>query len=85
MRSNRLMLAGLGTILAMAGPSLVSDEPGRPGDRRNQPSGNTPVPGGGAKERAKRLARMEKAAAKAAAKAAGQEVAPCSGSSSSSS
>lgn len=31
-----------------------------PGSAKNRPSGSTPVPGGGAKERARRLAKMSK-------------------------
>lgn len=63
----RLGTLGLGAALALAMPSISFPEAApEPGSARNRPSGNTPVPGGGAKERAKRIAQMEAAAAKAA-------------------
>lgn len=48
------MLALAGAAAFETGPS----EPGAHGSARNKPSGNKPVAGGGAKERARRLARM---------------------------
>lgn len=61
------MLAMAGSGMMVASPSVEPDAgPGEATIRtRRKPSGSTPVPGGGAKERAKRIARMEKAAVKA--------------------
>ncbi len=62
MRSSRLAmfsaLAVAGAAALAASPSIEPSEEGRPGSARNRPSGSKPVPGGGAKERARRAARM---------------------------
>jgi hypothetical protein len=47
-----------GAIMAAA-PMEPGHEP-EPGSARNRPSGNTPVSGGGQRERERRLARMAK-------------------------
>lgn len=52
-------------LMALAGSGMIaaspSAEPGQePRRTRHKPSGNTPVPGGGTRERARRLARMNK-------------------------
>ena len=49
----------LGPALAAAAPMEPGNEP-EPGSARNKPSGSQPVAGGGARERARRLARMSK-------------------------
>lgn len=71
----RRSIVASAALMALAGSGMLaaspSVEPG-PGEAtvrtRHRHSGNTPVPGGGAKERTKRVAQMEKAAAKAAGK-----------------
>lgn len=83
MMNMRKSMIGMAALLALSGsgmlaasPSMETDASPGPGEAtirtRHRPSGNTPVPGGGAKERAKRIARMEKAASKAAAKSRGE-------------
>jgi hypothetical protein len=62
MRSNRTMmfagvLGAMSAAMAVAAPMEPAAEP-EPGSAHNRPSGSKPVPGGGAKERARRLARM---------------------------
>lgn len=63
MRVSNLRLAAALAMMSAAAveaqPMLPEGEP-EPGSARNRPSGNTPVAGGGAKERARRLARMSK-------------------------
>ncbi len=66
MRSNRTMMfagvlgaASLAAAMAASPEFEPAAEP-EPGSARNKPSGSTPVPGGGAKERARRLARLSK-------------------------
>ena len=58
----RIAMAGmaLGALTAAAAleASPAYNQPPEPGSRKNKPGGNTPVPGGGAKERARRMARM---------------------------
>lgn len=56
-------LAGIGGMAAMLAASIFMMEPlpgtePEPGSARNRPSGSKPVSGGGARERARRLARM---------------------------
>lgn len=60
MRSNMMAmaaLAGMGMFALSAAPMEPSAEP-EPGSARNRSSGSKPVAGGGARERARRLARM---------------------------
>ena len=69
MRVTRTGMLAAAMMMA-ASASMTPMEPNAPeperGSARHKPGSNTPVPGGGAKERAKRIAQMEKAAAKAA-------------------
>lgn len=65
MRMNRSMAFAasmvLGAAMAQAAPMEPSAPESEPGSTKYNPrrrSGSTPVPGGGAKERARRLARM---------------------------
>lgn len=51
-------LAGAVAIAAVSDPWPEEAERGSP--RRNKPSGSKPVSGGGARERARRMARMDK-------------------------
>lgn len=61
----RAMIANA-ALFALAGAGMMSpmqaipDVELEPEPARNRPSGNTPVSGGGARERARRLARMAK-------------------------
>lgn len=63
MRTTRLGigLAGLALASMMSVPAALLEPASEPahGSRKNKPSGSRPVAGGGAKERARRLARME--------------------------
>lgn len=52
----------LGAAMAQAAPMEPAAEPAPPGSARNKPSGSKPVPGGGARERERRLRRMNKLA-----------------------
>ena len=62
MQTNMRMAAALAMMSAgalAASPAMEpAVEPER-GSRKNKPGGNTPVPGGGAKERARRLSSHE--------------------------
>lgn len=62
MEMRRSMIASA-ALMALAGSGIFAEsssaEPGQePRRTRHKPSGNTPVSGGGAKERARRIARM---------------------------
>lgn len=63
MRTNRTMAfaasMALGALMAQAAPMEPGAEP-EPGTAKNRPSGSKPVPGGGARERERRLARIAK-------------------------
>ncbi len=63
MRSRGMLsFAGvIGAAMLAAAPMIPDAEP-EPGSARNRPSGSKPVSGGGARERARRLARMNKLA-----------------------
>lgn len=64
MRSSRtMMFAGVigatAAALAAAAPMEPDAQP-EPGSAKDRPGHNTPVPGGGARERARRLRQMSK-------------------------
>lgn len=62
MRTLQRSIIGAAMLASMAGAvsaeQLLPDEGGRAGSARNRPSGSKPVAGGGAKERARRAARL---------------------------
>jgi hypothetical protein len=57
MRSSMLPIAALAGMALPVSPMEPGAEP-EPGSARNRPSGSRPIPGGGARERARRLARL---------------------------
>lgn len=61
MRPRNLGLYGLGLAIASAlaaAEPLPETEANPPGSARNKPSGSKPVPGGGKRERERRMARL---------------------------